>query len=50
MTEDGYYALLGSALGKMMVNMILDHKVEIGYRSVDRVGLLSKEGLVSDSQ
>lgn len=48
--DDGFYALLGSALGKMMVNMLLDHKAEIGYRSVDRVVLLSKEGLVSDNQ
>lgn len=48
--EDGFNTLLDSALGKMMVNMLLDHKAEIGYRSVDRVVLLSKEGLVSDNQ
>ena len=42
--DDGCYALLGSALGKMMVNMILDHKVEIGCRSVDRVVLRQSMG------
>ena len=43
--DDGVYALLGSVLGKSIMHMLLDHKAEIGYRSVDRVVLLSKNGL-----
>ena len=42
--DDGFYALLGSVLGKSMMHMLLDHKAEMGYRSVDRVVLLGKRG------
>ena len=43
--DDGFYALLGSVLGKSMMHMLLDHKAEMGYRSVDRIVLLGKKGL-----
>ena len=43
--DDGFYALLGSVLGKSMMQMLLDHKAEMGYRSVDRVILLGKRGI-----
>ena len=38
--DDGFYALLGSVLGKSTMHMLLDHKSEIGYGLVDRVILL----------
>ena len=37
--DDRFYALLGSVVGKFMKHMLLDHKAEIEYRSVDRVVL-----------
>ena len=40
--DDGFYALLGSVLGKSAMHMLLDHKAEIGYRSVDRVILVGQ--------
>lgn len=43
--DDGFYALLGSVLGKSIMHMLLDHKAEMGYRSIDRVVLLGKKGL-----
>ena len=43
--DDGFYALLGSVLGKSIMHMLLDHKAKIGYRSVDRVDLLGKKRL-----
>ena len=43
--DEGFYALLGSVLGKSMMHMLLDHKAEMGYRCVDRVVLLGKQGL-----
>ena len=43
--DDGFYALLGSVLGKLAVHMLLDHKAETGYRSVDRVILVGKKDL-----
>lgn len=44
-TDDGFYALLGSVLGKLAMHMLLDHKAEIDYRSVDRVVLFGREDL-----
>ena len=41
--DDGFYALLGSVLGKSIMHMLLDHKAETDYRSVDRVILISQK-------
>lgn len=46
--DDGFYALLGSVLGNSSMHMLLDHKAEIGYRSVDRVVLFGRKDLKSD--
>ncbi|KAI9849461.1 MAG: hypothetical protein M1837_004081 [Sclerophora amabilis] len=35
--DDGFYAMLGSVNGASTMRMLLDHKQEIGYRTVDRV-------------
>ena len=43
--DDGFYALLGSVLGKMAMHMLLDHKAEMRYRSVDRLVLVVKKNL-----
>ena len=43
--DDGFYALLGSVLGKLAMHMLLDHKAEMKYRSVDRVVLVGKKNL-----
>lgn len=45
--DDGFYALLGSVLGKLAMHMLLDHKAETGYRSVDRIVLLGNDKLVA---
>ncbi|KAL8819999.1 MAG: hypothetical protein Q9191_007610, partial [Dirinaria sp. TL-2023a] len=49
-TDDGFYALLGSQLGNLAVNMLLDHKESIGYKYVDRVVLFGKEGIIFGSE
>lgn len=41
--DDGFYALLGSVLGKLAMHMLLDHKAEVGYRLVDRVILVGQK-------
>ena len=43
--DDGFYALLGSVLGKLAMHMLLDHKAEVAYRSVDRVILVGQKDL-----
>ena len=43
--KDGFYALLGSVLGKSVIHMLLDLKAEIGYRCVDLVILIGKVDL-----
>ena len=43
--DGGFYALLGSVLGKSVMHMLLDHKAETGYRTVDRVILVGQEYL-----
>ena len=49
-TDDGFYAFLGSQLGNLAVNMIMDHKASIRYRYVDRIVLFGKEGLIPGSE
>ena len=46
--DDRFYALLRSGLEKSIIHILLDHKAKMGYRSVDRVVLLSKKGLNSN--
>ena len=46
--DDGFYALLGSVLGKSVVHMLLDHKAEIDYRCVGRVILVGKRDVQPD--
>ena len=47
---DGFYALLGSVLGKSMMHMLLEYKAEIGYRSVGRVVLLEQRAVYPAQQ
>ena len=42
-TDDGFYAVLGSALGACNMRMLLDHKSRTGYRIVDRVVVLGDD-------
>ena len=35
--DTGFFALLGSVLGCTAMRMLLDHKSETGYRTVDRI-------------
>ena len=35
--QKGSYALLGSTLGAQMLRMLIDHKGEISFRSVEKV-------------
>lgn len=41
--DDAFHAILGSELGKVALNMILDHKLAISYKMVDRVVLLGRD-------
>ena len=41
----GFYAILGSLLGKIMMNMLLDHKAEIGFRVPVRIVVLGRKDL-----
>ena len=38
--DDGFYAILGSVNGASMMRMLLDHKSQIGYRTIERVVVL----------
>ena len=40
--DDGFYPILGSQLGNVAMNMLLDHKSEIGYKYVDRFVLFGR--------
>lgn len=48
--DDGFRAHLGSVLGKLAMHMLLDHKAEIDYRTVDRVLLLARDDLVPSKE
>ena len=41
--DDGFYAILGSALGACNMRMLIDHKASTGYRFVDRVIVLEDD-------
>lgn len=43
--DKGYYAFLGSVNGGSSMRMLLDHKAETGYRTVDRVVVLGDDQL-----
>ena len=36
-SDNGFFTLLGNAQGNSTVDTLLDHKAEIGYRTVERV-------------
>ncbi|KAK3167282.1 hypothetical protein OEA41_010409 [Lepraria neglecta] len=38
--DDGFYAILGSTNGASMMRMLIDHKSQIGFRTVERVVVL----------
>ena len=44
--DNGFYALLGSPNGKVMMQMLLDHKSHIGYKTVERIVLVGGDSLV----
>ena len=41
--DNGFFAILGSDLGGSTARMILDHKKEIGYRTVERLVIFGKK-------
>jgi hypothetical protein len=43
--DDGYYGILGSVNGASSMRMLLDHKEEIGFRTVERVVVLGRRFL-----
>jgi len=43
--DQGYYAILGSINGASSMRILLDHKTEIGYRTVERVIVLGDKQL-----
>lgn len=42
--DKGFFAILGSVLGRSAGNILLDHKEDIGYRIVERVIVFGKKG------
>ncbi|PSS25248.1 hypothetical protein M430DRAFT_15974 [Amorphotheca resinae ATCC 22711] len=46
--DQGYHAILGSPNGGSTMRMLLDHKREIGYRTVERVVVLDEGNLALD--
>ena len=49
--DNGFYALLGSPNGKIMMRMLLDHKSHIGYKTVERIILVGDKDLdLSEAQ
>ncbi|TAQ86128.1 hypothetical protein B7494_g5549 [Chlorociboria aeruginascens] len=46
--DQGYHAILGSPNGGSTMRMLLDHKREIGYRTVERVVVLEEDKLALD--
>jgi hypothetical protein len=43
--DQGYHAILGSVNGASTMRMLLDHKAQIGYRTVERVVVLGDNQL-----
>ena len=47
--DNGFFALLGSLLGTSTMRMLLDHKAQIGYKTIEKVVLLEdSESLPED--
>jgi hypothetical protein len=46
--DEAYFALLGSTNGGSAIRMLIDHKVDTNYRTVERVVVLEKKDLEPD--
>ncbi|KAK2798739.1 hypothetical protein FQN50_008720 [Emmonsiellopsis sp. PD_5] len=46
--DEGYYAILGSTNGASTMRMLIDHKRDIGYRTVDKVIVLPDAAFTSE--
>lgn len=42
-SDNGFFAFLGSVLGSSTMRLLLDHKADIGYRTVERVVVFAED-------
>ena len=46
--DQGFWAVLEIILGKSVIDLLMDHKLELGYRTIERVVVFGAELIEGD--